>query len=117
MPKNNRSVTRFTLCPFGNGFKIRAAPVTARAGTDRKEAIIDVAGLAPRPRDAAVRARVSKTRDRRLMLPDLIMLNLEDLRMSQIEPRRRPLAAIAAPASDGPVVASQIENRADGSNE
>jgi hypothetical protein len=48
-------------------------------------------------------------RDRRPVLPDLTMLNLEDLGMSEIEPRRRPLAAIAAPASDGPVVASPME--------
>ena len=31
---------------------------------------------------------------------DLTMLNLEDLGMSEIEPRRQPLAAIAAPAPD-----------------
>ena len=78
---------------------------------------MDVAAWLLGPRDAAVRARVSKQGVRHSVLPDLTMLNLEDLRMSQIEPRRRPLAAIAAPASDGPVVASQIENRADGSNE
>jgi hypothetical protein len=40
------------------------------------------------PRDAAVRARVLKQRDRHPVLPDLIMLNLEDLGMSQVEPRR-----------------------------
>jgi hypothetical protein len=58
--------------------------------------------LAPRPREAAVRARVSKQRD-------LTMLRLEDLGMSEIEPQRWPLAAITAPASDGPVVASRME--------
>ena len=46
--------------------------------------------------------RVSKQRD-------LTMLKLKDLGMSEIEPRRRPLAAITAPASEGPVVASPIE--------
>jgi hypothetical protein len=45
------------------------------------------------------------------------MLNLEDLGMSQIEPRRRQLAAIAAPASDGQAVASPMENRAGELNE
>jgi hypothetical protein len=45
------------------------------------------------------------------------MLNLEDLGMSEIEPRRQPLAAIAAPASDGPVIASPMENRAGELNE
>ena len=67
-------------------------------------------GLAPRPRDAAVRARVSKQRD-------LTMLNLEDLGMSETEPRRQPPAAIAAPASNGPVIASPIENPAGELNE
>ena len=52
---------------------------------------------------------VFSKRDRRPVLPDLTMLNLEDLGMSQVEPRHRPLAAIAAPASDGPVVTSPIE--------
>jgi hypothetical protein len=45
------------------------------------------------------------------------MLNLKDLGMSQIEPRRRPPAAIAPPASDGPMVASPMENRAGELNE
>ena len=40
---------------------------------------------------------------------DLTMLKLEDLGMSEIEPRRWPLAAITAPASDGSVVASPME--------
>ena len=48
------------------------------------------------------RARASKQRDP-------TMLNLENLGMSQIEPWRRPLAVIAVPASDRPVVASPIE--------
>jgi hypothetical protein len=37
------------------------------------------------------------------------MLKLEDLGMSEIEPQRWPLAAITAPASDGPVVAFRME--------
>ena len=57
-----------------------------------------------------MRARVSKQRD-------LTMLNLEDLGMSEIEPRRQPPVAIAAPASDGPVIASPMENRAGELNE
>ena len=50
-----------------------------------------------------------RTRDRRPVLPDLTMLNLEDLGMSQVEIRDRPLAAIAAPASDGPLATSPTE--------
>jgi hypothetical protein len=45
------------------------------------------------------------------------MLNPEDLGMSEIEPRRQPLAAIAEPAPDGPVIASPMENRAGELNE
>jgi hypothetical protein len=45
------------------------------------------------------------------------MLNLKDLGMSQIEPRRRPHAAIAAPASDAQVVASPMDDRAGELNE
>jgi hypothetical protein len=63
---------------------------------------VDRRGLAPR--DAAVRARVLKQRDLHPLLPDLTILNLEDLGMSQVEPRRGPLAAIVQSASDGPVV-------------
>jgi len=36
------------------------------------------------------------------------MLNLEDLGMSEVEPRRRPLAATTAPASEA-MVASPME--------
>jgi hypothetical protein len=43
------------------------------------------------------------------LLPDLRMLNLENLGMRQVAIRDRPLAAIAAPASDGPVVMSPTE--------
>jgi hypothetical protein len=106
--KTFRSVTRFTLCPFGDGLNSRRlrhgeGRHTSEGGKRGRR------GLAPRPRDAAVPARVFERRDRRPVLPDLTMLNLEDLGMSQVEPRHRPLAAIAAPASDGPVVTSPME--------
>jgi hypothetical protein len=48
---------------------------------------VDRRGLASR--DAAVRARVLKQRDLNPLLPDLTILNLEDLGMSQVEPRPR----------------------------
>jgi hypothetical protein len=56
-----------------------------------------------------VDARLGSTASRCRNSATLTMLNLEDLGMSEIEPRRRALAAIAAPASDGPVVASPME--------
>jgi len=46
---------------------------------------VDVAAWLLGPRDAAVRARVSKQGVRHSVLPDLTMLNLEDLGASQIE--------------------------------
>ena len=100
--KTSPSVTRFTLGSLGDGLSRGRATREGRAHIGRRQG--GRRGLAPRPRDAAVRARVSKQRDRHPVLPDQTMLNLEDLGMSQVEPRRGPFAAIAAPASDGPVV-------------
>ena len=71
---------------------------------------MDVAACLLAPRDAAVRARVSKQGVRHSVLPDLTMLNLEDLGMSQFEPRPGLFGAIAAPAFDGPVIASPMES-------
>ena len=93
--KTSPSVTRFTLGSLGDGLSRGRATREGRAHIGRRQG--GRRGLAPRPRDAAVRARVSKQRDRHLVLPDQTMLNLEDLGMSQVEPRRGPFAAIAAP--------------------
>ena len=68
--------------------------------THRKEPSVDVAAW-PHGLERQRFERVSKQRD-------LTMLNLEDLGMSEVEPRRRPLAATTAPASEA-MVASPME--------
>ena len=80
---------------------IQDTRVTGRAATHRKEASVDVA--------AWLHGLERQQFERASRNSGLTMLRLEDLGMSEIEPQRWPLAAITAPASDGPVVASRME--------